>query len=137
MNAQELLVHDGSQGQAAEGLHACLIDSLRVLVLAFKLEGEVVGQVTTLVIASQEPQRLGVVDLQSPEIQDTFDTKVATVDVVAQEEVSRLGRVASDFEELHQIVVLSMHVTAHGDRGVHLEEVRLGAQEVSASPDNP
>lgn len=104
---------------------------------ALELEGKVIGQVATLVVSSQEPQRLGVVNLQGPEVEDTFDTEVATVDIVAQEEVSRLGRVASNFKQLHQIVVLTMHITTHGNRGVHLEKIRLGAKKVCASLNDP
>lgn len=55
VDTQKLLVHDGCQRQAAEGLHAGLINGLRVLVLALKLEGEVVGQVAALVVAPQQP----------------------------------------------------------------------------------
>lgn len=70
--AQELLVHDGSQGQGAERLHASLVHGLGVLVLAFQLEGEVVGEMATLVIAAEQPKRVGVPDLERPQIQDTL-----------------------------------------------------------------
>lgn len=51
--AQELFVHNRCQGQGAERVHTCLVDSLRVLVLTFQLEREVVCQVSALMIASQ------------------------------------------------------------------------------------
>lgn len=50
--AQELFVHDRCQGQGAERIHTCFVDSLRVLVLAFQLEREVVCQMSALMIAS-------------------------------------------------------------------------------------
>lgn len=137
VDTQELLVHDCSQRQGAERLHAGLVHDLGVLVLALELEGEVVCQVTAFVVSSEQPQGLGVVDLQRPEVQDALDAEVATVDVVAQEEVSRLGRVAPDLEELHEIVVLAVHVTADGYGGVHLQEVGLGTQQLCALPDDP
>ena len=52
MYTEELLVHDGGQGQCAEGLHTGVINSLGVFVLAFELESEVVGQVAAFVVAS-------------------------------------------------------------------------------------
>lgn len=55
MYAEKLLVHDSSQGQRAERVHACVVYSLGVLVLAFELECEVVGQMATFVIASKQP----------------------------------------------------------------------------------
>ena len=36
MNAKELFVHDRSQGQRAEGGHARIVDTLRVLAFACK-----------------------------------------------------------------------------------------------------
>ena len=41
--AEELFVHDCGKRQGAEGLDARLVDVLRVLVLAFELEHELVG----------------------------------------------------------------------------------------------
>lgn len=127
MDAEKLLVHDSSEGQAAKGFDTGLVDGLGVLVLALELKGEVVGQMTALVVAAQQPERLGVVNLERPQVQDALDGKVATVNVITEEEVARLGRVAADLEQLHQVVVLSVDVTADSDRGVHLEQVGFRA----------
>ena len=69
MYAEELLVHDGSQGQCAERVHACIVYFLGVLVLAFELECEVVGQMAAFVIASQQPESIRIPDLERPEIE--------------------------------------------------------------------
>ena len=61
---QELLVHDSGERKRAEGVHAGFVDSLRVLVLAFELECEVIGQMATFVITAQQPKCVGVPDLQ-------------------------------------------------------------------------
>ena len=50
MDTEELLVHQSSQGQTVECLHAGVVHILRVLDLALLLEGEVLGEVTTLVV---------------------------------------------------------------------------------------
>lgn len=137
VDTQELLVHNSSQGKAAEGLHAGFVHGLGILVLALQLEGEVVSQVATLVVASQQPQCLGVVNLERPQVENAFDAKVSSIDVVAEEEISRLGRVASDLEQLHQVVVLAVNVAADGNRGVHLEEVGLGTQKLGTLLNDP
>ena len=36
VDAEELFVHDSGKGQSAEGLHARVVDTLRVLALAYK-----------------------------------------------------------------------------------------------------
>jgi len=43
MDAEELLVHDGGKWESTEGLDTRFIDLFRILVLALKLEGEIVG----------------------------------------------------------------------------------------------
>ncbi len=54
--AEELFVHDCGKRQGAEGLDARLVDALGVLVLAFELECEVVGQMPALVIPTEEEE---------------------------------------------------------------------------------
>ena len=55
MDTQELLVHDCSKWQATESFHAGIVHFLGVFVLAFELEGEIVGKMSALVIASKKP----------------------------------------------------------------------------------
>lgn len=40
--------------------------------LALQLEGEVVGQMPALVVPSEQPERVGVPNLQRPQIQDAL-----------------------------------------------------------------
>jgi hypothetical protein len=54
-----------------------------------------------------------------------LDAEVASVDVVSQEQVACLGRIAAHFKQLHEVVVLSVDVTAHGYGRVHLQQVGL------------
>ena len=70
--AQELLVHDSGEGQRTEGVHAGFIDGLGVLVLAFELECEVVGQMATFVVTAQQPKRVGIPDLKRPQVQNAL-----------------------------------------------------------------
>lgn len=68
MDTEELLVHDGGQRQRAERLDARLVDLLVVLVLAFELKREIIRKMSALVVATQQPQCVGVPDLQRPKI---------------------------------------------------------------------
>ena len=63
MYTEELLVHDGRERQGTERLGTCVIYPLRIFVLAFELEGEVVGQVAAFMVATQKPERVWVPDL--------------------------------------------------------------------------
>lgn len=66
---QKLLVHDSGERKRAEGVHAGFVDSLRVLVLTFELECEVVCQMATFVVTTEQPQRVRIPDLQRPQVQ--------------------------------------------------------------------
>jgi hypothetical protein len=72
VDTQELLVHNSSEGKSAERLHASLVHSLGVFVLALELEGEVICQMATLVVTTHEPESVGVPDLESPKIENTL-----------------------------------------------------------------
>ena len=54
-----------------------------------------------------------------------LNTEVPSIHIVTQEEVACLCWVSTDFEELHQVVVLSVNITAHCDGSIHLQEVGL------------
>jgi hypothetical protein len=42
--------------------------------LTFQLEGEVVGQMSALVVSSEEEQRVGIPHLQRPQVEHTLET---------------------------------------------------------------
>lgn len=73
VDAEELLVHDGCQWQGTERFHAGLIHIFRVLVLTLQLEGEVISQMATLVVTTEEPQAVWVPYLQGPEVKHTLN----------------------------------------------------------------
>jgi hypothetical protein len=66
MYTQELLVHDRGQRQCAKRVHAGFVDCLGVLVLALELECEVISQMSAFVVSAEQPERVGVPDLQRP-----------------------------------------------------------------------
>ena len=154
VHAQELLVEEGGERQTVERFHARLVHALRVLDATLLAEGEVRGQVAALVVAAQQVKRLRVQDFHRPQVQYTlfglkktnkfkieivllcdcatsayFDAEVAAVDIVAEEEVARVGRLAADLEQLDQVVELAVHVAADGDGRVHLEHGGLATQQ--------
>jgi beta-lactam-binding protein with PASTA domain len=69
---QKLLVHDCCQRQCTERVHAGLIHGLRVLVLALKLECEVISQVPAFVVSAQQPERIRVPDFEGPKVEDAL-----------------------------------------------------------------
>lgn len=72
MDAEELFVHDRRQRQSTKGFKTGLVNSLAILVLALEFEGEVVCQMPALVVSSQQPERVGVPNLERPEVENTL-----------------------------------------------------------------
>jgi CBS-domain-containing membrane protein len=70
--AQELLVHNRSQRQCAERVHAGFVNRLRVLVLTLQLECEVISQMPTFVVSTEQPERVWVPDLQRPQVENAL-----------------------------------------------------------------
>ena len=83
------------------------------------------GNLATLVVAAQDGDPVRVAHFERDEQRDRLDRVVAAVDVVTHEQVVRVGRLATDLEELEQVVELAVDVTADGHRGAHLLHVRL------------
>jgi hypothetical protein len=80
------------------------------------LEVEIVCQVAALMVPTQHEERRWVQDLVRKEQQTHFAREAATIDIVSKEQVRGIGRVTSNFQKFHQIIVLSMHITAHCTR---------------------
>jgi hypothetical protein len=90
------------------------------------------------VIATEEPERIWIPNLQSPKIQDAlrirwrktdgqvyFDGKISAIHIITKEKISRFRGVAAHLEEFHEIVVLTVNITTHWtlEKGI---SVRIG-----------
>lgn len=107
-----------------------------------------------LVVAAKQPEGIWVPNLQRPKIQNAlastsaratlarynnthFNTEITPVHVIAQEEITSLGRVAANFKQLHQVEVLAVDITAHCNGGIHLQEIWLALEHLRAPFYNP
>lgn len=66
-----------------------------------------------------------------------LDAEVATVDIVAKEEIAGLRWVTTNFEELHEIVVLAVYITADSNRCIHLQQVGFRLEDFGTLVDDP
>lgn len=76
------------------------------------------GDLSRLVISSQDGDSLRISDLHCHQVTDGFDRVVASVDVISHEKVVCVRTRAPNLEELHQVVELPVDVTTDGDRDV-------------------
>lgn len=114
MNAEISIVDDGGEDQKVKHLGAVSphIDGT-VLAKALVIEAVHLGDLTALVVAAKERHSVGVADLQGQQKEKCLYAVVASVDVVAEEDVVGVGTLAAHFEELLDVVELSMKIAAN------------------------
>lgn len=112
VHGEDLLVNDGGNGQAVEAIGKSLPQLDVVASLALVVEAVDTVDGGALVVAAQNEEVLGVLDLVGQEEADGLERLLATVDVVTKEKVVGLRREATVLEEAKEIVVLSVDVTA-------------------------
>ena len=59
-----------------------------------------------------------------------LNTEISSVHIVSQEQISSLFGIATDFEEFHEIKVLSVDITADSDWRIHLQQIGLALEHL-------
>ena len=105
----DLVVDERGQGEVVEQVGEELPDvGVAVLAQALVVEAVHLRDLPTLVVPAQDRHAVAVAHLERDEERDCLDRVVPSVDVVAHEEVVRVGRVAADSEELREVVLLGL-----------------------------
>ena len=131
VHREEPLVDDAGQREQVEALHEHLINLLVVFIEALGLEVEVAGHLPALVVAPDERHGVGERDLQRVQQKQDFYRERSAVDEISEKQVpghrSLLGglRVASDLQDLLEVVVLAVDVPDYCDGVVQVDEVAL------------
>ena len=112
MHGEDLLVDDGSDGQAVEAISESLPKLDVVSSLALIVETVDAVDRGALVVTTENEEVLRVLDLVCEEQADCLQRLLATIDVVAEEEVVGLWGEAAIFEEPQQVVVLAVDISA-------------------------
>lgn len=112
MHCEDLLVDDGGNRQAVEAIGKCLPQLDVVPSLALIVESVDAVDARALVVAAEDEEVLGILDLVRQQQADGLERLLSSVHVIAQEKVVGLWWEPAVFEEAQQIVVLSVNVTA-------------------------
>ena len=76
-------------------------------------------------VPAQQVERLRVLDLVRQQQADHLKPSLAAIDVISEEEIILIGRVAAVIKEAEQVVILPVHVAADRDWRLELEKRRL------------
>lgn len=112
MHGEDFLINDGRDRQAVEAVRKCLPQLDVVPALALIVETVDAVNRGALVVATQNEEVLGVLDLVGQEKADGLERLLATVDVVTKEQVVCLWGKAAVFEQAEEVIVLTVDVAA-------------------------
>lgn len=132
VETEDLVVDESCQGQEVEKICEVL-PHVRVAILAQALVVEAVHlrDLAGLVVAAQDGDAAWVADLERDEQSHSLDREVTAINVVAHEEVVGVRVGPANLEQLHQVVELTVDVTAYGDRALHGLHIALVLQDFS------
>jgi len=120
MQAENAVLNDCSQLQVVEeGGEVLPHIGVAVLPQALIVEAVDLGDLLALVISTKNSDAVRIADFQANEEGDCLDRVLASVDIVAHEEVVVIWQLSSDVEELFKIKELTMDVTANGNWGTN------------------
>ncbi len=117
MHGEDLLIDDGSNGQAVEAVGKCLPELDIVSTFAFVVESIDAVDGCAFMVSSEDEEIFGVLDLVGQKQTDGLQGLFSSIDVVTEEEVVGLGREAAVLKQPEQIVVLPMNVAANLSNG--------------------
>ena len=116
MQTENLIFYSRRQRQEIEQIcivfpHICIAIFAQTLII----EPINLCDLSGLVIASQDGDPVLEPHFQGHKEGNSLDWIVTSVDVVSHEEIISVRRFASNFEKFHEVVKLTMYVSAHRD----------------------
>ena len=131
VQAEDLTVHKGCQWEIIKQVGE-VFPHIRVAIFAQTLVIEPVdlGDLAGFVVSSQNRDTVLETDLEADQQAHGLDGVVASIDIVSHEQVVGVWGLSAHLEKLHQIVELSMHVTAHRHGAFHFLHIRLLLQNL-------
>mmetsp|Transcript_6523 Transcript_6523/g.14256 ORF Transcript_6523/g.14256 Transcript_6523/m.14256 type:complete len:206 (-) Transcript_6523:14-631(-) len=133
VQAEDLLLNERRQGQVVKEVGEVLPHvSAAVLAQALIVETVDLRDLTALVVASEDSNAVGKPHFEGHQQRDRLHGVVATVHVVAHEQVVRVRRLSSDAEQLHQVVELPVDVTTDGHGAVDRLNILFLDQNVAS-----
>jgi hypothetical protein len=113
VHREDLLIDDSSDRKAVEAVGEGLpqLDVVSSLALVVEAVDAVDG--SALVVTAEDEEVLGVLDLVCEEQANGLEGLLATVYVVAEEEVVGLWWETAVLEQAEQVIVLSVDITAN------------------------
>ena len=116
MKAENLIFDDSCQRQVVKEVRQVFPDvSIAVLAETFIVEAINLCDLTTFMVTAENGNAFLKAYFEADKKCYCLHRVISTIDVITHEEVIRIGRAATDFEELHKIVELAVDIAADSD----------------------
>lgn len=116
METENRVLDESGQRQVIEEVGEVLPDvGSSVFTKALVIEAINLGDLSTLVVATEDSNSVLVANLQGDQKRNGLDRVVATIDVIAHEKIVGVRAVASNSEQLNEVMELTVDVSANSD----------------------
>jgi len=130
MHTKYLIIDQSSQGQVIEYLSTVFPDIQRtVFPETLVVEAVDLGDLPAFVVASQEGDSRLIAYFEGEQEDEGLYAVETPVDKISHEEVGNVGRISSYFEELEEVIELSMDVSTDCNRRVDAGKIGLLCQD--------
>ena len=111
MHTKDLFVHNGGHRQAVEAVGESLPELNVVTALALVVESIDAVDARALVVSTKNEKVFGVLDLVSQQQADCLQRLLATIHVVAEEQIVGLWGESTVLKQAQQVIVLTVNIT--------------------------
>ena len=125
VNAEDLASNNSSDRETVECIHESLPDLDIAPALALIVETVDPGNVGAFVVAAEQEEVLGVLELVAHQKQDGLERLLSTINIVAKEEVVGVRREAAHLEHANQVSILAVDIADNLDGRIQFQEGRL------------
>lgn len=132
VHGKDLLVNNGGNGETVEAVGKCLPELDVVATLALVVETIDTVDGGTLVVATEDEEVLGVLDLVGEQQADGLQGLLASVDIITEEEVVGLGGESTVLKQPEQVIVLPVNITADLDGSFKLKKDGLRNEDLAS-----
>jgi len=120
VEAEDLIIDEGGERKVIEEIGE-VFPNIRVAILpkTFIVESIDLCNLTRFVVATEDGNALGVSDFESNQESDCLYGIITSINIVTHEEVVGVWIWPPDSEKLHQIMKLSVNISAYCHRAFH------------------
>jgi hypothetical protein len=131
MNCKDFVINDGCNRKVVKDVSKVLPNKcVPILGLTLHVKAVVLSDRSGLVIASDHVHLIGILNFEKTQKSDNLDRMGASVDVIAEPQVTGVGQFTANLDDFEHIIKLSVNVADDGDGGREVVDILLLDEDV-------